>query len=123
MARYDKYDPKAGGYRARLAEDFHDSENFSKPLAVGHDAAGLLVIGAGANTGITGVLIRDRKANAGDVLDVMTHGEIVDFDSDPGTSYYGASDGTVSSTAAGGQFLGHTVEAGRLIVRVAKGGA
>ena len=62
MARYDKYEPKAGGYRARLAEDF-PVESTSTPLGVGHDADGLLVIGAGASSGITGVLILDRTTD------------------------------------------------------------
>lgn len=130
MARYDKYDPKVGGYRAPLAADF-PAGSLEKILGVGHDANGRVVVGAGTS-GIKGVLVLTKARKAGDVIDVMTSGEIVEFGpSDAGkvpgtdfgvagTKYYAApATGIVTSTGgAGTVYVGHTVEGQRLIVRV-----
>jgi hypothetical protein len=130
MGRYDKYDPKVGGYRAPLAADF-DPDDLEKVLGVGHDTNGRVVLGAG-NSGITGVLILTKVRKAGDIVDVMTAGEIVEFgpsDSgsvagtdfgDAGTVYYAAAaDGVVTDTpAADSVKIGHTVGEQRLICRV-----
>lgn len=127
MGRYDKYDPKVGGYRAPLAADF-DPDDLEKVLGVGHDANGRVVIGAGAS-GLKGVLVLTKARKAGEIVDVMTSGEITEFGpSDSpnvagtdfgvaGTNYYAASNGEVTDTV-GGLYVGHTVEGQRLIVRV-----
>jgi hypothetical protein len=128
MARYDKYDPKAGGYRAPLAADF-DKANLEKAIGVGHDANGRVVVGGG-QTGVTGVLVLTKARKAGDIVDIMTNGEIVEFGpSDaasvpgvdfgvPGTAYYAnPADGVVSADFPTGAYVGHTVEGQRLIVR------
>jgi hypothetical protein len=128
MARYDKYEPKAGGFRAPLAGAWAASEK-GKPYAVGLNSSGQVVKGAG-NTGILGVLIVNQAQAAGDIVDVMTHGEIVEMTlSDgitaltAGTVYYGVpADGTLSVTATANKKVGHTVEAGRMVVRVAPTG-
>lgn len=117
MARYDKYEPKAGGFRAPLAANFA-SGNLSVPKGVGLDATGKVVIGAG-QTGVVGILILTKVRNAGDIVDVMTDGEIVEFSGVAGTVYYSAADGTISTTNTGTR-LGHTVEATRLVVRAAR---
>lgn len=122
MARYDKYDPFSGGFRALLAEDF-PKEDLNKVIGMGLDADGHLVKGKG-QSGIRGVMILTKVRKAGDVVDVMTHGEIVDLnegDEDltpvPGTNYYAAdADGAVSATAST-NLVGATVEAQRLVVR------
>lgn len=129
MARYDKYDPKNGGYRATLAADF-DKENLEKALGVGHDANGRLVVGKGAS-GIKGVLVLTKAYQAGTRVDPMTSGEITEFgpsdgDNVPGTdfgtagtNYYAHDDGTITDTkGSDGVYVGFTVEAQRLIVRV-----
>lgn len=137
MSRYDKYDPKNGGYRAPLAADFLPA-NLERLLGVGHDAEGRVVLGAGA-TGITGVLVLTKARKAGEIVDVMTSGEVVEFgptEEDPGvdfgtagTVYYADSDGNVAATPApsgeppavdltGLVRVGHTVKGQRLIVRV-----
>lgn len=127
MARYDKYDPKVGGYRAPLAADF-DPDDLEKVVAVGHDASGRVVVGAG-QSGVKGVLVLTKARKAGEIVDVMTSGEIVDFGPTSGTpgtdhgaagtSYYADTiTGAVSDT--GGEdsvYVGHTVEGQRLIVR------
>lgn len=110
MARYDKYDPIAGGFRAPLAAAITDEAQIGVPLAVGLDGQGRAVIGAGA-TGVVGVYVADQAKAVGDIADVMTAGEIVDLDEDdfnPGTIYYGGTDGVVGTTATGAR-LGVTV--------------
>jgi len=125
MARYDKYDPKDGGFRAPLAADLDATSTTGNgnPLAVGLDVNGRVVAGAG-QTGIVGVLITTKNMKAGDIVDVMTDGEIVEMAGVPaGTVLSGAdADGVVDDTAPGaGQIrVGHTVEATRLVVRVAR---
>lgn len=119
MARYDKYDGKVGGFRAPLAAAW-DAADAGVPTGVGLDANGRIVAGAG-NTGVIAVLVLDAATPAGTVVDPMTDGEIVDCeDLDAGTAYYAATaDGVVSDTDTG-IYVGHTVEAARLVVRVAR---
>jgi len=127
MARYDKYDPKNGGYRAPLAADF-DPANLEKALAVSHDGNGRVVIG-GAK--LKGVLVLTKARKAGEIVDVMTSGEIVEFgpsDSGkvpgvdfgvPGTDYFASTTGGVitSTGGAGAFYVGHTVSGQKLVVR------
>lgn len=120
MARYDKYDPISGGFRAPL--DFAvTSDDVGKILAVGLNASGRIVKGSG-NTGVKGALVVDKPKAAGDIVDTMTDGEIVDVAGiAAGTNVYGvAADGTTSATATDNTYLGHTVEATRLVVRAAR---
>lgn len=142
MARYDKYEPIAGGFRAPLAADltFSAAGEFG-PKAVSLDANGRVVVGTAGQSGGVGVVVKNvpmtpnlgniaGQVNAGvpiggkakDIVDVMTDGEIVDVTGlAAGTTYYAAADGTLTATAPGagvnGYRVGHTVEATRLIVR------
>lgn len=125
MPRFDKYEPRVGGFRAKLAAGLVSSD-IGKMWAVGLDASGNVVKGAGA-TGILGVIVAVRTASALDPIDVMTDGEIGDFTlqngsaAAAGTRYFGvAADGTWSTTNTGTR-LGWTAEAGRFIVRVGRG--
>lgn len=134
MARYDKYDPISGGFRAPLAADFTTAANYGKVYAVGLNTSGQVVIGAG-NTGIVGLMVLTEARYAGDVVDVMTSGEITDlntatpfdnFAAAPvaGTVYYGVTaDGTINTTATANKRIGWTVEAKRLVVRIGNGAA
>lgn len=122
MARYDKYDPKDGGFRAKLAGNWVASD-VGKVWAVGLDANGRVVKGAG-NTGVKAALVVNQPMLAGEVVDCMTDGEIVEMTNHAGaaltagTNYFGvAADGTFSTTATGTP-LGFTVEASRLVVRL-----
>lgn len=127
MARYDKYDPYDGGFRAPLAADWLAAD-LEKVVGVGLDANGRIVKGAG-NTGIRGVIVLTKAHKAKQPVDVMTDGEIVDFThvgrptaafaaAVAGTNFYvDATTGAVTATAAGGKFVGHTVEKERLVVR------
>lgn len=119
MARYDKYEPKGGGFRAPLAEDMTAGQ-VDTVLGVGLDANGRVVIGAG-NTGIVGVMCLPRQLNAGDIADVMTSGEIVEAGLNAGTVHTVATgDGSISETPADATNIrvGHTVEGDRLVVRL-----
>ena len=126
MARYDKYEPKSGGFRAPLAADWLLAD-INKVFAVGLDANGRVVKGAG-QTGICGIMILTKVRTAGSVVDVMTNGEVVEMNVNhagivAGTTYFGnPADGTINATApgAGANYtrIGQTVEATRLVVRI-----
>lgn len=119
MARIDKYDPVGDGFRAPLAAAYTGS---ATPIAVGLDANGRVVPGAG-NSGIVGVLCKALSAVAGDVVDVMKDGEILEFAGVAGTLYTAnTTTGVISSAAASGTqvVVGVTVEATRLIVGIAR---
>lgn len=136
-ARYDKYDPIGGGFRAPLAADltFSSAGEFG-PKAVSLDANGRVVVGTAGASGFVGVLVKNVPmtpslgniagqvlatapigGKAGDIVDVMTDGEIVDVPGlAAGTKYYAAANGDLGTTNTN-PYIGHTVEAGRLIVR------
>lgn len=120
--RYDKYEPKGGGFRAPLAAALATVDGL---IGVGLDVNGRVVAGAG-NTGIVAVLSVPEAKAAGDVVDNMTDGEVVEFNGVAGTVYYANPTNGVIGTDpdAGGAVgagaavrVGHTVEASRLIVR------
>lgn len=140
--RYDKYDPIAGGFRAPLNADLtFDAIGQFGPKAVSLNTTGKVVVGTAAQTGGVGVLCKavpfypnmgnipgavnqavPMGGKAGDIVDVMTQGEIVGMTGlVAGTTYYAASNGDLTATppAAGvnGWKVGHTVEADRLVVR------
>lgn len=123
MARYDKYTGVAGGFRVESATTQAEA-NYDRPIGVGVDANGLGHVKSAQQSGFVGVTVVDRtKRRTGDILDVMTAGEIVDCEGlTAGTTYYldGAGELTATAPAAGvnGVKVGHTVEAWRLVVRV-----
>lgn len=136
MPRYDKYEPFAGGFRAALAANFGYTAgvpdkahaDLGKMFAVGLDATGRVVKGGGVS-GVLGVMVLTKPRAAGEIVDVMTDGEIVEFaledggDADPGTRYYadattGGYNATPPVAPANYTLLGFTVEATRLVVRV-----
>lgn len=121
MARYDKYDPYSGGFRAPLAAAITAANGFVM-YAVGLDTQGRVVLGAG-NCGIVGVLVAHGARAVGEIVDVMTSGEIVEATGlTAGTKITGStttgavSTGATSTTAVP---VGHTVEATRVVVRTA----
>lgn len=146
MARYDKYDPISGGFRAPLAADLTlSSAGEFGPKAVSLDNTGRVVVGTGGTSGLCGILVKNAArlpwgsltannqgynaatpigCKAGDVVDIMTNGEIVDLagagitDLKAGAAIYAAADGSLS-TATGGTKVGYTVEANRMVVRCA----
>lgn len=118
MARYDKYEPFGGGFRAPLAADFPTADH-GKIFGVGLNASGQVVKGAGV-TGILGLLILTSRKRATEIVDVMTNGEIVEAALTAGTVYFAdATTGVLGATGTGKTRSGFTVEADRLVVRVA----
>jgi hypothetical protein len=143
--RWDKFDGYVGNPRGMLAADIDLATEANKVLATGLNSVGAIVIGAGV-TGVLGLMIVpvgiDMNGNllsggintqAGDPNDIGKHGEITSFspwdatadaDADPltptaSTRYYGHPDGSVlAATGPGAVYVGHTVEADRLIVDV-----
>lgn len=130
MARYDKYDPISGGFRAPLAAAITAPADIGVPRAVGIDVNGRVVFGAGAS-GIIGILVADQAKAANEIVDVMTSGEIVDLDEtafDPGVKYLGQAASGLINTTAGGTPVGCVIRdtaittgvvRTRLVVRIA----
>jgi hypothetical protein len=143
MARYDKYDPISGGFRGLLNADLTLTDG-SFMGAVSLNASGRVVVGTAGQSGLVGVVVKNAAkgpigqygtslqggtpvayapvgALAGDVVDIMTSGEIVDLDTTDfpaGTEIFSDAAGALSTTNTGTK-VGWTVEAGRLIVRIA----
>lgn len=135
MARYDKFEPQANGFRADIAADYPDA-NLGKLYGVGLDSTGKLVQGSGVD-GIVGVLVVNQKPGRVGPLkeitrvDVMVHGCVTDFGPSsaglvPGTDfgtagkkYYSDVTGIITSTPGPGSVLvGVTNEPDRLEVNV-----
>jgi nicotinamide mononucleotide (NMN) deamidase PncC len=137
-ARYDQVEPHVGIVRVPLNADitFSASGEYG-PKAVSINASGRLVIGTAAQSGAIGVLIKNiaqlpaglqssavpingwMGGKAGDIVDVMTQGEIVDLDTTAfpaGRAIYAEADGDLTTTATGNVYVGFTIEAGRLFV-------
>ena len=117
MARFDKYNPVGGGTRAPLNANYTGAV---APIAVGINSSGRVVVGAG-QTGIVGVICQPANRVAGDVIDVMNHGEIVEAALAAGTAYTAnTTTGVISSAAVSATqvYIGFTVEADRLVVNV-----
>lgn len=148
MAQYDKYEPIAGGFRARLKTALTLTNGSIGPVGVSLDSAGRAQVGTAGQSGLIGVLVKHVArgpvglwgtdlhggtpnpnapigAMAGDVVDIMTNGEIVDLDPTKfpaGSKVFCDAAGAISTTAGGTQ-VGFTVEAGRLVVRFAPASA
>lgn len=138
MSRYDKYDPMAGGFRAPLAANWGYTASLPDKthadlrvlFAVGLNTSGqILKLAAGAAAPFCGVMILTRPMAAGDIVDIMTDGEIVELaDAEVGGAATGAglavftdpalATGVPTTTfATNGFYIGRFVEATRLVVR------
>jgi hypothetical protein len=138
--RYDKYDPIAGGFRAKLAADLtFDAEGSSGVKGVSLDTNGRVVVGTAGQSGLVGVMVKNVPlypslgsiaggvnasvpvgGKAGQAVDIMTNGEIVDVPGlVAGTEVYVTPAGALSIVATSNFRIGFTVEATRLIVRLA----
>lgn len=136
MSRYDKYNNISGGFRAPANAAWTATSGPSgvtdlyRVTGVQLNGSGRLVR-ATSVTAACGVVIAHGPKNAGDILDVMTDGEIVEIDANDiqggtaptaGTKYYlDVTAGRLTATAPGagvnGFYVGQTVEATRLVVR------
>lgn len=138
MSRYDKYDPVSGGFRAPLAAAWtatsgpSSATDLNRILVVGLNSSGQ-VIKATTALLARGILILTQAKAAGDVVDVMTDGEVVELaaaDLQAATTPVAGTEYIFEATAsrlaaeagaptAGTNFyrVGHTVENTRLVVR------
>lgn len=136
VSRYDKYDPKSGGFRAPANAAWTTT---SGPAGVSDlfRVTGVQLNGSGRAVRATsalacvGITIAHGPKNAGDILDVMTDGEVVELDAldiqggtapVAGTKYYldvtaGRLTATAPAAGVNGFYVGTTIEAGRLVVR------
>jgi len=124
MSRYDKYDPVSGGFRAPLNAAIVSTDK-DKIFAVSINTSGKVVLGAPtAETQIIGVIIAVRAMAAGDIIDVMTSGEIVEATTTAGAAFTagalvtvatGVTTGAVASAA--GKVIGRAIELDRLVIR------
>lgn len=135
-ARYDQVEPHVGIVRAPLAANLtFDANGEFGPKAVSLDANGRVVVGTAGQSGFAGVLVKNvpivpagrfsaaqtvnnwMGGRAGDVVDIMTQGQIVDVAGlAAGSAVYATPAGDLTTTATGNTKVGYTVEAGRLVV-------
>jgi len=117
MARYDKYEPISGGFRAKLNANWLQAD-LNKVVAVSLNASGKVVKGTAGQSGFVGVVCLTKVLAADDVVDVMQDGEIVELTGlAAGTQYYAVSTGEGVNTTNTGPRVGWTVEATRMVVR------
>ena len=134
--RYDQVEPHVGIVRAPLAANLtFDANGEFGPKAVSLDANGRVVVGTAGQSGFAGILIKNvpmipagrftagqtinnwMGGRAGDVVDIMIQGQIVDVPGLPaGSAVYAEPDGDLTTVSAGNTKVGYTVEAGRLVV-------
>jgi hypothetical protein len=130
VARFDKYEPLTGGFRAALNANWPTAD-LNKIVGVSLNTSGKLIKGTAGQSGFVGVVCLNgflqpngsytgmRYAN--DIVDVMQDGEIVELTGlIAGQDYYMPTngDGVFAATGAGGLAkVGWTVEATRMIVR------
>lgn len=139
MPRYDHVEPHIGIVRAPLAAALtFDVNGELGPIAVSLDSNGRVVVGTTGQSGFIGILVKNvpvvpagrfsasqvvndwMGGRAGDVVDVMIQGDILDCTGlAAGTQYYAvAATGVLTTNAASGANprVGFTVEATRLVV-------
>jgi hypothetical protein len=128
MARFDKVKVT---FRAPLAAAIA-AARLGGVEAFSIDANGKAVLGTAAQSGFVGVVCPDKTMAAGDIIDILQQGEIVEFTTGAngvafaaavaGTIYTANASGAIQTTipVAGTDYdrVGHTVEAKRLIVAV-----
>lgn len=117
MARIDKTEPNVGSFRAPLNADLAAG---AAPLGVGINSSGRVVVGAG-QTGVVGVVVNPYAKKAGDIIDVLKLGQLVEFGGAAATIYTAnTTTGVISNGAASAtqKVIGFTVEADRLIIDV-----
>lgn len=126
MSRFDKYEGRVGGFRAKLNAAIL-SADVGKIQAVSINGSGNVVIGGATGDLIVGVIVPVRPMAALEPIDVMTAGEIGDATATggaaltAGTKVYAHSTGVVDNSATASLLIGHTIEANRVIIRLSRG--
>jgi hypothetical protein len=123
--RFDKYDPVSGGFRAPLLAAIL-SADVNKIQGVSINTAGKVVIGGTAETSIIGVICPVRTMAAGEIIDVMTAGEIAEARTTADAAFTAGAvvkvTGTTGAIAAGApgageKAIGRAIELDRLVIR------
>jgi len=123
MSRFDKYGPVVGGFRVPLNAAIL-AANVGKIQGVSVNTSGKAIIGGSAAGAIVGLICAVRPMAAGDIIDVMTAGEIAEATMTAGTAFtagalvYVHLDGTVDNTATLGVIVGKMIQLDRMVVRV-----
>lgn len=137
MAKYEQVEPHVGIVRAPLAAALTFSANGEfGPKAVSLDNQGRVVVGTAGTSGYAGILVKNvpvvpagrfsaaqtvnnwMGGRAGDVVDIMTQGQIVNVTGlAAGSAVYADAAGELTTTATGNTRVGYMVEAGRLVVQ------
>lgn len=137
MSRYDKYNPISGGFRAALNAAWTATSgpagvsDLNRILCVGINGSGRIVKATTALTAAGIMIVHVTPRGIADVMDVMTHGEVVEIsgtDMQSGVApvagdrlYLDATASRLATTAPGagvnGFYVGQVIEAGRLVVR------
>jgi hypothetical protein len=136
VSRIDKHGPITGGFRAPLNAAWNATSgpsgvsDLNRIIVVALNGSGRLIKATTAAAAV-GVVCLSSPKEAGQPVDVMTAGEIVELDANDlqtgspaaGTKYYldtTASRLTATAPAAGtnAAYIGTTIEATRLVVRV-----
>lgn len=121
MSRFDKYSGVTGGFRAKLAAAVVLADvGVIKGVSI--NGSGLAVQGASAIGTYRGLICADVVFAAGQAIDIMTDGEIVEVPTFTAGQavYIDVATGLLTATATSNQFVGHMVEAGRLVVRLGR---
>lgn len=136
MSRYDKYDPISGGFRAKVNAAWNATSgptgvtDLNRILVVELNGSGRLIKSTNP-LNACGIVIVTKPLVAGDVVDVMTDGEVVELDGADIQGGVAATAGTrllldvtasrlgAATPAAGVNafVVGRVVEATRLVVR------
>lgn len=126
MSRFDKYEPRVGGFRAPLLAAILTAD-VGKIQAVSINASGQVVIGGAAETAVIGVIVAVRPMAVAEPIDVMTDGEIVEATKTGGTAWtagdivyaHGTAGGVgiVDAVAATGKIVGKMLSTTRMLVR------
>lgn len=118
MARIDKTHSAVGVVRSDMAADWAEAD-FDKPFGVGINGSGKVVKGAG-QSGIIGIVIPNKAARkAGKPADIFVLADVLECTGLPAGSkiYADAATGVLSTTNTG-TYVGFTIEAERLAVRL-----
>lgn len=127
MSRFDKYEPRVGGFRARLEANWLLAD-VGILRAVSLNASGRVVKGkTTGQPGLKGLITLGMVRNARHPVDVMTAGEVLDVADDEvagtlaaGTNVFAIpATGALTITPTSNIYVGFMVEVDRLIVRMA----
>jgi hypothetical protein len=139
LSRYDKIDPFGGSFRAPMNADLtlaaFNALQTGNPVGVTLNSSGKVIVGGPGNVfgdeDIVGLLVITKNVKAGDIVDIMKTGEIVELAGNVAgdtiwiSNTTGLLDSVPPAIGVNKVRAGYTVEATRLIVglQTVQGGA